>query len=335
MQGLFRLQDNTPEAYTEDSRDFQLMLRLLDCVNSGVGFYTDSITNTIDTKFCSASLLELLKTKLGFFSNVEFQERELRYILRGFPYIMRHKGSLLGIKEAVYAYMNAKGISCPHKTYVDRDKHKVFVYIESAVTDTTILDEIFKFIVPAGYSVEYAFYIPTEARNEYTYKGGGYLLDAPDNYNSVVRGSEDDGEYYGFIEAPYRKNGYEVEEGASLSYGVLYYVSFVASENAPHLYNPDTQKSYSAINGSWVEESGDSYSPYGILIGDGQSHGESVPGVPTNCSVDGTMNPTVSLYSNNKTWTNFTNEILGTVGSANVIGSSNTVVDPEITVDTF
>ena len=80
MQGIFRLQDNTPEAYTEDSRDFQLMLRLYDCVNNGVKFYIDSIPDTVNTKKCNAALLDLLKTKLGFFSSIEFQERELRSV---------------------------------------------------------------------------------------------------------------------------------------------------------------------------------------------------------------------------------------------------------------
>ena len=189
MQGLLRLQDNTPTAYTEDSRDFQLMLRLLDCVNNGVGFYIDSITNTVDTKSCSASLLELLKTKIGFFSNVEFQERELRYILRGFPYIMKYKGSLRGIQEAVYMYMNAKGISCPHKVYTDKSEHKIVIYIESDVSDVTILDEVFKFIVPAGYQVEYIFYQPTTEQSEYVYRLSGNLLNASDSANSVLRGS--------------------------------------------------------------------------------------------------------------------------------------------------
>ena len=189
MQGLFRLQDNTPEAYTEDSRDFQLMLRLLDCVNNGVGFYTDSIANTADTKLCSASLLELLKTKIGFLSNVEFQERELRYILRGFPYIMKYKGSLRGIQEAVYVYMNAKGMSCPHRVYTDNDEHKIIIYIESDVSDVTMLDEMFKFIVPAGYQVEYVFYQPTTEESKYAYTLSGRLLNASDSANSVLRGS--------------------------------------------------------------------------------------------------------------------------------------------------
>lgn len=205
MQGLFRLQDNTPSAYTEDSRDFQLMLRLMDCVNSGVGFYTDSIVNTIDTKLCTASLLELLKTKVGFLSSVEFQERELRYILRGFPYIMKYKGSLRGIQEAVYVYMNAKGMSCPHKVYTDSD-HNISIYIESDVSDTTILDEIFKFIVPAGYQVKYIFYTPTTEDNFYEYDFGGKLLDAGDTANAIIRGSTD-AERYGtpnpFIEHPF------------------------------------------------------------------------------------------------------------------------------------
>ena len=250
MQGLFRLQDNTPTAYTEDSRDFQLMLRLLDCVNSGVGFYTDSIANTIDTKLCAASLLELLKTKIGFLSNVGFQERELRYILRGFPYIMKYKGSLRGIQEAVYVYMNAMGMSCPHKVYTDKEHHRIIVYIESEVSDVTILDEIFKFIIPAGYEVKYIFYTPTVVDSTYDYKFSGSLLNASDSANSVMRGSTqgtiggesayEDAFGYGFISQVLGNVGTANVIGSSNDNGVYLHLSDLEDGTTSYEYPSTT-----------------------------------------------------------------------------------------------
>ena len=326
MQGLFRLQDNTPEAYTEDSRDFQLMLRLYDCTNNGVMFYIDSMRNVTDTKMCSSDLLGLLKTKIGFFSDVDFTDRELRYILRGFPSIIKYKGSIKGIREAVYMYMNANGMSCPHKVYVDNDTHTVAIHIEHSITDTSILDEVFKYIIPAGYAIQYIFYSPLTKGDRYDYRGTGLLLNASDSYNSVLRGSEDSGDTYGFRQAATNSGvGYKIEGSISLSNGVLSGVVFTAaSSSLPHLYDPSQSTSWSSDGESWAEDS--DYSPYGICI----------DGTPSSCSVDGMKNRPISLYSLSNTWTNYSNEVLGTVGNAVIIGSKNTTDVPDtLRVGTF
>ena len=53
---VIRVQEMTPQVYTEDSRDFQLLSRLYDSVFNGVKFDTDSILSLIDTKSCRRNM---------------------------------------------------------------------------------------------------------------------------------------------------------------------------------------------------------------------------------------------------------------------------------------
>lgn len=48
-----RLQNNVPEVYVKESRDFQLLCRLYDCILNGVKFDIDSMLNITDSKSCS------------------------------------------------------------------------------------------------------------------------------------------------------------------------------------------------------------------------------------------------------------------------------------------
>ena len=46
---LFRTQDNVPEIYVNESRDFQLLCRLKDVMINGVKYAIDSINHTSNT----------------------------------------------------------------------------------------------------------------------------------------------------------------------------------------------------------------------------------------------------------------------------------------------
>jgi hypothetical protein len=107
---VFRVQDKTPEVYTSTSRDFQLLGRLYDCIINGVKFDVDSVIDVINTDNIDNKLLKLLQTKLGFFSSKDITDESLRYILKAFPTILKHKGSLKSIKQAVCTFLKLNGI---------------------------------------------------------------------------------------------------------------------------------------------------------------------------------------------------------------------------------
>lgn len=164
----FRLQENVPDIYVEQSRDFQLFCNLFDVVNGGVKFDIDSIRDVSDTELCSDRLLEFLKVKLGFLSNKHISTTALRIILKGFPYLIKNKGSRLGIQQAIILFLKTQGIEgavtvIPQNRVTNDyddliDTYKVDVSIKSQLLDITILEELLKYVLPAGYDIEYQFY---------------------------------------------------------------------------------------------------------------------------------------------------------------------------------
>lgn len=203
---LLRLQDNVPDIYVNNSRDFQLFCRLYDCVNDGVKFDIDSMQSIIDTDSCSAKLLQLLQSKLGFITNVEIDNESLRYVLRAFPEIMKNKGSKKAILQTLNVFAKIKNIkanidciivnkeSRNGRTY---DVYKIQIIINASpsdiplVKDTTILDEIFKYIIPTGYTVEYLFSTDITSSIVLNQNDTVAVLQYSNNEDSTLRGSDD------------------------------------------------------------------------------------------------------------------------------------------------
>lgn len=160
---MFRLQDNVPEVYVQESRDFQLFTRLYDSVFGGVKFLIDSLQYATSTKECDNSLLELLKTKLGLYTDLQISDTELRYVLEAFPLIMRYKGSYRAIKYILNLFQRI--VKENNTTYTCEVINKD---ITGAYPDYTIqfrlsqnhkhddlLRELVRLVIPTGYNVSY------------------------------------------------------------------------------------------------------------------------------------------------------------------------------------
>ena len=107
---MIRLQDKTPEVYCSESRDFQLFCRLYDCVVNGIKFDIDTIPDILDAMTCRSSMLQLLQTKVGFFTNKQLTDDALRYVLTAFPMMVKNKGSLKAVQQAVNVFFKVNGI---------------------------------------------------------------------------------------------------------------------------------------------------------------------------------------------------------------------------------
>lgn len=170
---VFRLQENVPDVYTRKSRDFQLLCNVFDCVNNGVKYDIDSIVDILDTRKCNERLLPLLQTKLGFFSNKNFTASQLRAVLTSFKQIVKDKGSEIGIREAIEVFLKISNASNKSEIrQLNRDlsvseesvrtrltnNYLIDVAIESSTLDVTILTELLRYVLPAGYRLQYSFY---------------------------------------------------------------------------------------------------------------------------------------------------------------------------------
>ena len=169
---MLKIKNNVPDVYVRKSRDFQLLCNTFDCMNMAVKFDIDSIDNLTNTTQCNENTLSLLQNKLGFFSNLNLTGKDLRTILKSFPYLIRNKGTMTGIKQAIQLFL--KVIDTDRATNIEIVNNKtsrtaldynitdvlyvIHINIKNNIVDTTILSELLKYIIPAGYAIEYHFY---------------------------------------------------------------------------------------------------------------------------------------------------------------------------------
>ncbi len=185
---MFRLQNNVPEIYVQASRDFQLFCRLYDAVQGGVKFSIDSLQDATSTKNCNASLLELLKTKLGLFTNTEVSEENMRLVLSAFPYIMRCKGSLRGVQYILNLFsrltdeQDAIGRIDEEKLITNHELHVTF---SKDLKNDTLLIELLKLILPVGYMLTYTIAQTADTDIKFAIDSSLKINPVVEDYNSV------------------------------------------------------------------------------------------------------------------------------------------------------
>lgn len=133
--------DYVPRAYAR-SRDYQSILALLDLPMASIKHDTDNLVNLINPRLCPVHLLPLLASYVGY----EYDNKESvaanRTIIEYFPYLIRNKGSEIGISLAAALSINAIGdtesldsLSLFHIEYVNsRDENgrptgQMYLYI--------------------------------------------------------------------------------------------------------------------------------------------------------------------------------------------------------------
>lgn len=165
---LIRLEDRTPPYYTEESRDFQLFLRLYDCINNMMILDSNEVSNITDTRTIKTELLPLLQTKVGFFTNYNIDAEMMRTILYAFPIIVKNKGTIEGIKQAVRIFLKVLHIETEVDIFytsggvsvgnLEVSDHSLLIGIGEVVDQFYVLEEIFRYILPAGFSYTIYFY---------------------------------------------------------------------------------------------------------------------------------------------------------------------------------
>lgn len=155
---MFRLAENVPEVYVQKSRDFQLFTRLYDSVFNGVKYSTDTLPQTLNTKECDQSLLELLKTKLGLFSDVSLTDTELRCVLQAFPILIRHKGSWQGVDDILNLFQRMN-LNHGDRGHVNKDtandNYEIVLQFNKPLTNDKLLMELLRYVLPTGYTIKY------------------------------------------------------------------------------------------------------------------------------------------------------------------------------------
>lgn len=152
---MFRLQNHVPAVYAEKSRDFQLFCRLYDACFGSVKYSIDSLSRISSTKECDSRVLELLKTKLGLFTSVSANTRELRYLLQAFPTLIRYKGCKQGVEYIKVLYTKMYSGVVPPAVEYDNINYSILLTFQEQPKNDKLLLELFRYVLPTGYTIRY------------------------------------------------------------------------------------------------------------------------------------------------------------------------------------
>ena len=230
---LFRLQNNTPSYCVEQSRDFQLFCRIFDASFNGTKFDIDSMIQVLDPAKVNDRMLELYCTRVGFYPTKSIDAKVLRYIIAAFPFIIKNKGTKLGIQQCIYTILKAENSTLP--PYVEiininlsensNDDYVINIYTPIKLFNEVALRELLRYVVPAGYTYNIILYnaLLDGFTDQTTNLDELITIKSPTYISSAIRGSNGIGsEYYGASVPKYIVDGIEainptVEEQALIN----------------------------------------------------------------------------------------------------------------------
>jgi hypothetical protein len=154
--------DITPTIYNSQSRDFQLLGRALEIIFNYSKTETDLLKECPMSDDSDDDMLPLLATTLGFRSKHKYVDRDLRAVLSSFSDMLKYKGSIQSVELAIRALLHAQRISDKFEVVSETDETNTShylcnykIYISSDVTDLVLLEDLFDYILPAGFTYEF------------------------------------------------------------------------------------------------------------------------------------------------------------------------------------
>ena len=157
---MFLVENNVPEVYTQESRDFQLFCKLYDLVFQSSRYSIDSLQRLTDTNSCNNTVLQLFGTKIGLFEELtNVPDRVQRMILSAFPHIIRAKGSFKGLQLVANLFTRiTRDIVTVSPD--EEDLNKVYVNFSTALRYMSVFTTLIEYIRPAGCILEYRRSVP-------------------------------------------------------------------------------------------------------------------------------------------------------------------------------
>ena len=154
-KSMFLVENNVPDVYVNESRDFQLVSRLYDLIFQSTRFSIDSMDHISDTAKCNESLLDLIGSKVGFFTSLKLTDKTHRKVLAAFPHIMRYKGSKEGILLILNLFMHITNAKLTMRE--NEDTSIITIVFHDYILNIDLLKELIEYIRPVGLIIEYEF----------------------------------------------------------------------------------------------------------------------------------------------------------------------------------
>lgn len=151
---MIKTKNLTPENYYKQSRDFQLIGRIFDFVLNYLKTNIDTVSNNPFSEDFDLELTKILATSLGFKQSHEYNNKQLKALCSTFIYLLRNKGNIKSIENLLNLLANTENNA--DKFIVDIntevDPYNLLIYIPLDVKDTTLFEDVLKYILPAGMS---------------------------------------------------------------------------------------------------------------------------------------------------------------------------------------
>ena len=151
---MIKLQDYTPEVYYRESRDFQFIGRLYDLVLNYVKTNADLIYSLPLSDNSDNQFIDLMAMTLGFHAKHKYTSQQLEAICFVLSEIIRNKGTIKALTIACDAIFHAEGIQGQFDYGLTNNNTNIVIYLPQELSDTTLLNDLFEYILPAGMSCQ-------------------------------------------------------------------------------------------------------------------------------------------------------------------------------------
>ena len=162
---MIKVQKLVPEIYYSQSRDFQFLGRVFEVLANYVKMNIDLVAENPLSKNSDDKMINLLTTTLGFETKHDYNTQDLRAICNVFVDLVRRKGAKSSIEDACRTLMSVQNLSGylsvedeeeeDSITHEHAKTYTINIYIPAELTDLILLEDLFDYILPAGY--EYRF----------------------------------------------------------------------------------------------------------------------------------------------------------------------------------
>lgn len=147
---MIKTRNLVPKYYTDNSRDFQLFEHLFDLTFnvSRTAIVASDPEHLVkyDDKFN-----QLACKNVGFFVKGSYDSATLSSVIKNFKYLIRNKGRLSAVEDAIKILLNAQKITKDYLVLINETNDKLMIYLPAEITSTGVLEELFDYILPSGY----------------------------------------------------------------------------------------------------------------------------------------------------------------------------------------
>ena len=154
---MIKVYNQVPHIYYNESRDFQVFGRLYEVLFNYIKSNVDLIYNLPTGYYSDKKLIQLLAKTLGFQSKHEYITKDLQNLLSIFSYILKRKGTLEALEIVSTLLLTSQNllgtatVLLKEDPVTDKQLYEVEIIFPEVVQDLELLDDVFNYILPAGY----------------------------------------------------------------------------------------------------------------------------------------------------------------------------------------